>query len=48
MGPAATVKDGVVVGFVTVGTNQVGQLADGAENELTPEIPPTPAVKKYE
>ena len=33
---AATAKDGVVVEFVTVGTNQVGQEPDGAAKLVTP------------
>jgi hypothetical protein len=32
---AATAKDGVVVLFVTVGTNHVGQLPEGAKKFVT-------------
>jgi hypothetical protein len=37
---AATASEGVVVGLVTVGTNHVGQDADGAEKLPTPEPVP--------
>ena len=34
-----TAKDGVLVLFVTVGTNQDGQLADGAKKLVTVPVP---------
>jgi hypothetical protein len=37
---AATASEGVVVEFVTVGTNHVGQLPEGAAKEFT--VPPPP------
>ena len=36
---AATVRDGVVDPFVTVGTSQEGQLAEGAANDVTVPLP---------
>jgi hypothetical protein len=36
---AVTVKDGVLDPFVTVGTSQEGQLAEGAENDVTVPLP---------
>lgn len=36
---AATAREGVVVEFVTVGTNHVGHEPDGAENEVTDPEP---------
>jgi hypothetical protein len=50
MGEAATASEGVVVGFVTVGTSHVGHDPLGAANEVTVPLPPPlvpPTVKGY-
>jgi hypothetical protein len=43
---AATERAGVLVGFVTDGTNHVGQEAEAAVNVVTVPDPPPPPVPK--
>src|SRR6185312_7566532 len=47
MALAATAKDGVVVGFVTVGTSQEGQEPEGAAKLDTPPPAAHPVVMMF-